>query len=115
MPSSRIASERGTEGTSSITMHGLSSCSTTSKTDTAFGCWRRAVIRASRMARCTFTSPSVSVNAGLSSQLLDRHRAGQPLVARLPDDAHAAGADLSHQAVAIGDESPWRSHRPPLS
>ena len=50
------------------------------------------------------------VEAGLEQELLDRDRAMQHLVVRLPDGAHGTGPDPPDDAVTAGDQATLVAH-----
>ena len=93
------------DGRYSMISHGWPSSSATSYTVIALGCCRRAAMRPSRMHLRRASSAWADGQTRLQQQLLDRDRAVQPLVVRLPDDAHRATADALAQPVATGDQT----------
>ena len=109
-PRSASTACRLRDGRYCMTRQGWPSWSTTSKTGTAFGWCRRAVMRASRMARSWATRASASRQADRGVQLLDGHGAAQALVPGQPHVSHATGADPVHEPVAPGDEVRLLAH-----
>ncbi len=93
-----------------MTRQGCPSWSTTSKTGTALGCSRRAVMRASRIARWCATSASALRKFGQRAQLLDRDGPAQPLVPGQPHVPHATRPDAVLQSVATCQQVPLLTH-----
>ena len=110
-PCSRRSSESGVDSMSCITMQGCPSCSTTSKTVTAWGWWRPAVMRASRIARSVASWRSPSVSSGWVRSILSATGRRRPGVPGLPYDAHPARAQHLDEPIAVGDEGGRSTHR----